>query len=200
MKSKGHANPDVYKKCQELKINYKLLNIKYLGKKHHAISKKIEFELSLKEYFTLLLKAKIQPENIGIKKGYYQLARLGDKGPYSIKNCRFISREDNRKEQTINGKNKYNGVNGYTKDTHLSILQSSKKRSKGTYITPFGNFYSLLDAEKETGIPLNTIKNRCVTNNCKKIPKNSISLCNLPYDYLGKTWKEVGYGFKSKNF
>jgi hypothetical protein len=56
-------------------------------------------ELTFEQYLTKLQKAGLSPSDIGNRDGQFNLSRYNDEGPYSDKNCRFITRKDNLREQ-----------------------------------------------------------------------------------------------------
>lgn len=64
------------------------------------------------------------------------------------------------------------------------------------WCTPVGCFYSRREAEKYTGVSGCALKTRCM-NPDKKITKRSHS---HPEYFLGKTWRELGYYHREKNF
>lgn len=71
---------------------------------------------------------------------------------------------------------------------------------KGWFITPHGKFSSFCEASEKTGIKISSIYNYCIHNNDKVITKLSISkskfLSNLDVCPLGKTYRELGFGFE----
>lgn len=71
---------------------------------------------------------------------------------------------------------------------------------KGYFLTPAGKFTTIQEASKVLGIGETTIWQRCTKLNENKILKFSILKDkNLKESDLGKTWKEIGYGFLSKD-
>lgn len=60
--------------------------------------------LTFHQYLLKMRAAGIGPLEVGLKNGQWQLARKGDSGAYTAKNCRFIPREANFAEQVQNGK------------------------------------------------------------------------------------------------
>lgn len=68
---------------------------------------------------------------------------------------------------------------------------------KGYYITPFGKFNSLESASNVIGITVLCIYDRCKVKNNITVKMISINIDkNLTKDMLGKTWKELGWGFE----
>jgi hypothetical protein len=86
-------NPDLY---SEYRIKYN--TFKYNLEKRNGVSR-----LTLKQYMKLAKEAGIEPGQIGLRNGQYQLGRLGDTGEYKIGNVRFITKEQNMKELYDNG-------------------------------------------------------------------------------------------------
>ena len=77
------------------------LKIKKYTKSKKANSKKyrgIEFHLTEADIATLLDEAGITIWDVGQGKGAYCLGRYGDKGPYTMGNCRFITHRENGRE------------------------------------------------------------------------------------------------------
>ena len=110
--------------------------------KYHASTRDLECTLSFEEYLTLAKNAGLyDPKLIGRNKGNYQLGRYGDKGNYTVNNCRFILKEINRKEMTENGGDKAmaESLRGRTKETHSGNKTQSEKLSKNfRLISPNG--------------------------------------------------------------
>ena len=71
----------------------------YNTKKATAKQAGIPFELELRDIYWLLYCARINVEQVGKRRGEYQLARFGDTGPYALGNCRFITSEENLREK-----------------------------------------------------------------------------------------------------
>ncbi|WP_054823552.1 GIY-YIG nuclease family protein [Vibrio owensii] len=65
--------------------------------------------------------------------------------------------------------------------------------STGSYHTPHGNFISSNAAAKAIGISSSTIDTRC-----KKPDRIINSYCKVPKEWMGKTWREVGWWFEPK--
>ena len=71
---------------------------------------------------------------------------------------------------------------------------------KGYYLTPIGKLAVLKEAAEKLGLGTVTIWQRCTKLNENKILKFSILKDkNLKESDLGKTWKEIGYGFLPKD-
>jgi len=71
---------------------------------------------------------------------------------------------------------------------------------KGYYLTPIGKFAVLEEAAEKLGLGTVTIWQRCTKLNENKILKFSLGKDkNLKESDLGKTWKEIGYGFLPKD-
>lgn len=96
----------------------------------------IQCTLTLDQYVKLAKKANIKsPAQVGKKKGCYQLGRIGDKGGYTLGNCRFITVEQNQKEKVLNGGSARAGkkssviLSGRTKNTHPYLMRMAEKIS-----------------------------------------------------------------------
>lgn len=76
-------------------------------------------------------------------------------------------------------------------------------KCKGLYLTPMGIFSSLKVAKEFTGMDMNTLRKRCLENH-KIVNKSTVSssdhlLKSHDLLYLGKTFKEAGYGYLDLN-
>lgn len=81
---------------------------KYSNKKGDS---KGYFELTFQEYIDLAVQAGLKfPKEIGQSTSSFCLGRIGDVGPYSIDNCRFITNRQNHDEKMINGGSKRGGI------------------------------------------------------------------------------------------
>ena len=70
---------------------------------------------------------------------------------------------------------------------------------KGSYITPKGIFDSSTEAAKTNNITNMSLIHRCKYNNHKIINRITVTKCDGVYDeHIGKSWKEIGWGFKEK--
>lgn len=68
---------------------------------------------------------------------------------------------------------------------------------QGYWLTPLGEFETCRGAAKAHNFKdSKVIRNRCKVNNDKIIIKQRKGL--IPFDWVGKTWKELGWGFISK--
>ena len=67
--------------------------------KYDSNGDKVDRLLSLSEVQSLLDAAGITIDDVGNKRGQYQLSRYNDIGHYSLGNCRFITMEENLKER-----------------------------------------------------------------------------------------------------
>lgn len=63
-----------------------------------------ECYLSFDDYCKLVQDAGLMSSQLGISGESYELARYGDKGPYSIDNCRFITHQENMQEREVSNK------------------------------------------------------------------------------------------------
>lgn len=76
---------------------------KWATLKQRAKAYGVDFQLTLEQYKALAVEAGIEAEQIGRCKGEYCVGRLGDVGPYTVGNCRFITVSQNHKEKVLNG-------------------------------------------------------------------------------------------------
>lgn len=67
-----------------------------------------------------------------------------------------------------------------------------KAHSSGTWITPYGEFFSIKDASKQLDLDATCISDRC-KNNDKIIGKNTTKCAEK--EHIGQTWKAVGWSF-----
>ena len=108
----------------------------------------IPCDLTLVQFKRLLTRAGIELEDLGRTRGKYHLARKGDKGSYTIGNCRFITVEQNHAEKHQNGGTaaaglKRRGKNGLTKENHVGTARQADKISRNfRAIDPTGKKYS----------------------------------------------------------
>ena len=61
---------------------------------------------------------------------------------------------------------------------------------KGYWITPFGRFESVYEAEKVSGVSKSTIQRRC------RNPDYVNNAPRLGLENMGKSWREMGYWFE----
>ena len=73
-------------------------------KKANAKLRNIEFRLSKDDFRSLLEEAGITEYDVGMGSQEYCLSRLSDDGIYERNNCAYITNQQNRDEQTSNGK------------------------------------------------------------------------------------------------
>ncbi len=69
-------------------------------RKSNAKHKDLKFSLTFRDVHILLRKAKLYSSDWG-RKGGYDLARYGDKGGYSVGNCRFITHKEKLLERRL---------------------------------------------------------------------------------------------------
>lgn len=77
-----------------LKEVYKAVDCWRKAKKRQPFS-----TITFLQYVDLVKNSGLRPDNIGLKKGQYHLARYNDTGSYDLNNCRFIPQEQNQKER-----------------------------------------------------------------------------------------------------
>ena len=68
---------------------------------------------------------------------------------------------------------------------------------KGYWITPKGKFETCRSAATANKIDHRTLRNRCRDNNSSTIKKPN-RIHNVPREWVGKTWNELGWGFSRK--
>jgi hypothetical protein len=147
-------NPDVYNREKTLRMLKKYgLKTKYLEDwvvkfrtlRGNAKRRKVKCSLTLSQYVKLVIKAGLtHPNQIGRKKGQYQMARDGDTGDYEWGNCRFITIEENQVEREENGgtEAQIEKLTGRTKENHPGVRASAEKQSKPFCVrSPDGRVY-----------------------------------------------------------
>jgi hypothetical protein len=102
-------------------------------KRDSSETRNIPFALTVEDIEYLLTEAGIDIDDIGHGKGKYCLGRIGDKGPYTRDNCRFITQEENGYEyrathdtSTLDRQNAEHGAKG-SKWGFLGPLRLKKK-------------------------------------------------------------------------
>lgn len=75
------------------------LGRKYHNKKSNVKKHNLKFLLTYEEFTSLVVKAGLKSSQLGFTGEGYVLARYGDRGPYKIGNCRFITQAENMKER-----------------------------------------------------------------------------------------------------
>lgn len=116
---------------------YEDFNKKWQQLIRNAIRREVNATLTFREYCLLAKDANLtNPKLIGRESGNYQLGRLGDVGPYSMGNCRFILIHENIQEKMDNGGAARAGrkisakLKGRTAQTHAGVARVSEKISK----------------------------------------------------------------------
>ena len=77
------------------------LRRKYNNKKVNSKKENIEFNLTFDEFVSLVKAAHLKSSQLGYTGEKYVLARYGDKGGYTINNCRFITQKENAAEKIV---------------------------------------------------------------------------------------------------
>ena len=91
-------------------------------------------DITFMQYLDLMQESGLRPNLVGLRKGQYHLARIGDSGAYTLGNCRFIPQEANQAERK----------EGYQQEPSFRKLASdiAKKRQRtccahcGKSVTP----------------------------------------------------------------
>jgi hypothetical protein len=129
--------------------------------------------------------------------------QLGGKGG-KIYRVNGFKGKHHTEENKIRNSNIHRGLKR-TKETCKNISDSLKGKYFGSmhsgfigyYITPYGRFESLILANEGIGLSRTTIRNRCrfINNNTVK-PWCLFRDKDLTEKDIGKTWKEIGWGFE----
>lgn len=82
------------------------LKRRFINKRVNSSKEGIDFELTFEEYCKLVKKAGLVSSQLGFTGENYVLARYKDKGSYRIGNCRFITHQENMREQKKTKKQK----------------------------------------------------------------------------------------------
>jgi hypothetical protein len=104
----------------------------------HTVERGIVSELTFMDYMFLASEAGLlHPSQVGIRSHQYQLGRYGDRGGYSLNNCRFITCRENRKEAHTNGKSDAwnETMRGQTKENSDRLKNLSEKLKGRTKFT-----------------------------------------------------------------
>lgn len=125
----------------ELGIDVSLLSgwvDQWQGLKDTSKQRGHSFNLSFDEYMRLVKDAGLSHHNqIGKSIDSYQMGRIGDIGPYSSGNCRFITKRQNQIESKENGRTNLIWANraGANKSNDMSIAAGALKQSKNFRLT-----------------------------------------------------------------
>lgn len=111
---------------------------KWIDLRHHAKVRGIPCSLLFAEYLDLARSANLTScDDIGRLSTQFQLGRVGDTGPYSMENCRFITHLQNRQEAVLNGGQtvgniKHSGSkHGHAKLSEDQVVAIRKAYAKG---------------------------------------------------------------------
>lgn len=119
---------DVKAKYCGVKCKRLLPSRKYRAHRQRAKIYGIEFLLTLEEWTKIWMDSGHWKDR-GIKKGKYQMARFGDKGPYAVGNVEIITGEENRGQIQVRQKLSRSLTGGHasaeTKKKLSSIRQGS---------------------------------------------------------------------------
>jgi hypothetical protein len=111
-----------------------------------------------------------------------------------------------RMKETL--RNNYNNLPEYSKQARKDFLDSirpldlSKPKGKdsphwiGSWVTPIGTFATCREAATANKIDARTLRNRCKARNNHVITKLRNGV--IPKDWLGYSYKQLGWGFISK--
>lgn len=124
--------------------------------------------LTFEDYVSLAKQAGLtSPDQIGLSSYQYHMARYGDKGSYSLDNCRFIPVRQNQLERIMNGgtqsvKDKLSSRN---KHNDANVARVSNKISKDfRLVAPDGSVHfgrNLKEFCKENNIPYGNMSMVC---------------------------------------
>lgn len=105
--------------------------------------------------------------------------------------------EEKRKNHSEWAKKNSNFVTNNPSKTKEGAMKISLAKSKGTYVTPYGSFRSIKEAEESvpTLAKLN-IRNTGIYDDLDKpIKTRPVNRASLPLEWKGRTWREVGFDF-----
>ncbi len=199
------------------KINLVLLTAKEHFICHHLLTKIYPTSNKLKFSFWAMcnqLNGDIE-RNYKINSTTYHKAKIKFSESNSKIHKNKIISDEQKLKSSIRMKN--NTIHKPGKDSHLfniprtndvkykiscSLLKNFELSSefKGYYITPFGKFPSMNRASASIGISASVIKTRCLTPHII-ITKRYVTKSKDPENLiLGKSFKELGWGFLSVHF
>jgi len=98
-----------------------------------------------------------------------------------------------KKEHSTWAKQHSNFVHNNPSLTEAGKLKISKAKSPGTIVTPYGTFDSRLDFEEHPVCNKIGYENIFYLGNHKPVKTRAINRANLPPEWKGKTWEEVGF-------
>ena len=126
------------------------LVIKFTDHRHRAKRRKIKFLLTLGEWLRIWTDSGHLHER-GCRKGQYCMARIGDKGPYSIGNVKIITHSDNLSEGLKGNKNSLGCFPSMETRRKISLAGIGNKRAVGSR----GNYHKrskrTIDLMREAG-------------------------------------------------
>lgn len=87
----------------------------------------------------------------------------------------------------------------YDNGTRISTKGKKSGRYIGDYKTPFGIFSSISECvdilgDKNIKVGKDTLRNWCRKHD-SKFNQKAITQCNIPKEWINKTYKEIGFGF-----
>lgn len=95
---------------------------KWLNKRNNAKAEGIKFYLTYEDYCFLVEEAYLKSSDLGFSGNKFVLARIKDKGPYKLGNCRFITQKENLRERKPLSK--------ISKDRAVEKRRITRKRNK----------------------------------------------------------------------
>lgn len=150
-------------------------SIKYVRHTNHANEKGVGTELSMEDFLLKCFEAGLtSPDQIGNRRGQYHLGRIGDVGAYAVESCRFITIEENLKEKS-----------------NATIRGKHSPRFIGYFHTPKGVFETGDAAAEANGCSVTAIHTRC-----KRADDVIHSKSKMDKEFIGKTYREIGYHFE----
>ncbi len=112
-------------------------SIKYNSHRKHAAARGLVSDLTFEQYLIKARESQLDSHNaVGLRAGQFVLGRLGDAGPYTVENCRFITSEQNLTESQENGRRTLAGqrcaqtITGRTKDNNPGTAAQADKLAK----------------------------------------------------------------------
>jgi DNA invertase Pin-like site-specific DNA recombinase len=118
------------------------LKKKFSNKKADAKNRNIDFNLSFNDYCNLMIKVNIKSSDVN-PRGFH-LSRIGDKGDYSIENCRFVWFKENQKEMISHNRDKF--------------IKHGQKQGRISFLNKTGLFSKENQVKNKNRIPKNGFK------------------------------------------
>jgi group I intron endonuclease len=166
-----------------------------------AIKKEIEYRPKKEIGWNIAEGGDMPPNMKGIKRPDHSKKMKGSNNPFYGKKH---SKETRKKLSEMKSGEK-NYFCGKSRPDHSEKMKKLKGKDypklKGYFITPLGKFESYKEACVELGMGATSLYNNCINLNEKKITslshsKNRFLKNNYDKSIVGKTYKELGFGFE----